>query len=141
MMTTNEAGLKLIKSFERCRLSAYKCPAGKWTIGYGHTRNVKPGDKITLEQADAYFRSDLKTSEKTVREKCEHLHLNSNEFSALVSFTFNCGSGNLSKLIAKRTKPVIAEKILLYNKAGGKVLAGLVGRRQAERALFIKKEV
>ena len=135
-MMINSAGLELIKSFEGLRLTAYKDPAGIWTIGYGHTANVTPSMKITEDQADAFLQQDLASAEKAVNDKCKDLYLNENQFSALVSFTYNCGAGNLAKLIKNRSKEQIADALLLYNKAGGKTLQGLVRRREAEQKLF-----
>ena len=135
-MMINNAGLELIKSFEGLRLTAYKDPTGILTIGYGHTKNVTPAMKITEDQADAFLQQDLASAEQAVNDKCKDLYLNENEFSALVSFTFNCGSGNLAKLIKNRSKDQIADALLLYNKAGGKTLQGLVRRREAEQKLF-----
>ena len=136
MNTTNEA-LELIKSFEGCRLVAYKCPAGVWTIGYGHTAGVYEGQVINQAQADNMFKSDLKKYEKYVTDNVK-IPLNENQFSALVSFCYNCGVGNLRTLVKGRTASQIAEAILLYNKANGQVLKGLVRRREAERKLFLK---
>ena len=136
-MKTSEKGISLIKSFEGCRLTAYMCPAGIWTIGYGHTAGVTQGQTITQAQADRFLKSDLEKYEKYVN--ATGLVLNQNQFDALVSFTYNCGAGNLKKLIANRTLPEIAEAMLLYNKGGGKVLTGLVRRREAERKLFLEE--
>ena len=137
-MKTGQAGIKLIKQFEGCRTTAYKCPAGVWTIGYGHTAGVKQGQKITQAQAEEYLRQDLVKYEKLVAKYDYVYHWNQNEFDAMVSFAYNTGS--IDKLTANgtRSKAVIAEKILLYNKAGGKVLSGLDKRRKAERELFLK---
>ena len=136
-MKINEEGLALIKSFEGCKLVAYKCPAGVWTIGYGHTAGVYEGQVITQAQADNMLKSDMKKYEKYVTDNVK-MQLNENQFSALVSFCYNCGVGNLRTLIKGRTAQQIAEAMLLYNKGGGKVLAGLVRRRKAERELFLK---
>lgn len=136
-MKINKEGLDLIKSFEGCKLTAYKCPAGVWTIGYGHTAGVYQGQVITKEQAENMLKSDLKKYEKYVTDNVK-LELNENQFSALVSFTYNCGVGKLRTLVKGRTASQIAEDMLLYNKAKGKVLAGLVRRRKAERELFLK---
>lgn len=140
-METSKKGIELIKKFEGCRLTAYKCPAGVWTIGYGHTGNVSPKTKITQATADAYLKADLKKFENHVNDmnvKYKY-RFNQNEFDALVSFAYNIG--NIRQLTANgtRKKAVIAEKMLLYTKAGGKVLKGLVNRRKAEHDLFIKK--
>ena len=134
-MKTNSKGIELIKSFEGCSLVAYKCPANVWTIGYGHTHGVTEGMSISQKQADELLKEDLAKYEKYVEDT--KLVLNENQFSALVSFVYNCGNGNLKKLIANRTLPEIAEAMLLYKKANGVVLNGLVRRRKAERELFL----
>lgn len=148
-MEINTAGLELIKSFEGLRLSAYddlqpnktitniSQVKGTLTIGYGHTAGVKVGQVITKEQAENMLKSDMKKYEKYVTDNVKIL-INENQFSALVSFCYNCGVGNLRTLIKGRNASQIAEAMLLYNKAGGKVLAGLVRRRKAERELFLK---
>ena len=137
-MKTSSKGVSLIKSFEGCRLKAYKCPAGVWTIGYGHTAGVKEGDTITQEQADDYLRNELAKYEKAVMNYDGIYHFNQNQFDALVSFTYNCGVGNLKNLTqsGKRTLAQISTKLPLYNKAGGVVLRGLQRRRAAEKELF-----
>lgn len=91
-LKTGQAGLSLIKQFEGCRLTAYKCPAGVWTIGYGHTAGVKQGQKITQEQADGLLTEDLQKYEKKVDKYDGRYWWNQNEFDALVSFAFNVGS-------------------------------------------------
>ena len=136
-MKINDAGLKLIKKYEGCKLKAYKCPAGVWTIGYGHTAGVTEGMKITQVQADQYLKNDMVKYEGYVDKYCADLALNENQFSALVSFTYNCGAANLVRLIKGRTLAQIADAMLLYNKASGKVLNGLTKRRKAERELFL----
>lgn len=136
-MKINDEGLNLIKSFEGCRLVAYKCPAGVWTIGYGHTAGVNEGMVINQAQADNMLKSDMKKYEKYVTDNVK-IPLNENQFSALVSFCYNCGVGNLRTLVKNRTTAQIADALLLYNKASGKVLNGLVRRREAERKLFLK---
>lgn len=138
------AGLELIKSFEGCRLTAYKpVPTEKhWTIGWGHYgADVTEGMTITQAQADALLVKDCAGSVAAVNNPgyCPITDtLNQNQFDALVSFAFNCGSGGLKTLCANRTAAEIAEKMLLYNKGGGKVLPGLVRRRKAEQELFNK---
>lgn len=137
-MKTSSKGVSLIKQFEGCRLTAYKCPAGVWTIGYGHTAGVKQGEVITQQTADDYLRNDLTTYENAVLKYDNIYNFNQNQFDALVSFTYNCGAGNLKSLTqsGKRTIAQIGEKLLLYNKAGGVVLRGLQRRRVAEKELF-----
>jgi len=134
MHTSNE-GINLIKNFEGCRLTAYKCPAGVWTIGYGHTAGVKSGMKITQEEADAYLRSDLIKFEQYVAKT--GLCLTQNQFDVLVSFTYNLGNGCLQTLIKNRNLSQIAEALLLYNRANGKVIEGLTKRRKMEREMFL----
>lgn len=139
-MKTSENGIELIKKFEGLRLKAYKCAAGVWTIGYGHTNGVKSTNVITQEKAEEYLKEDLEKYEKNVEKYNTKYSWKQNEFDALVSFAFNIGS--IDKLTADgtRSREVIAEKILLYNKACGKVLEGLTKRREAERELFLKKQ-
>lgn len=140
-MHTSDRGINLIKEFEGLRLTAYKCPAGVYTIGYGHTRGVKRGDKISEELATAYLKTDVQASEKSVERWESRYHWTQNEFDALVSFTFNCGALNLKALLknGQRTKAQIAATLPLYRKAGGKVLKGLERRRAAEKKLFLER--
>lgn len=140
-MKTSQRGINLIKQFEGVRLTAYKCPAGVYTIGYGHTRGVQRGMKITEEEASAYLTADLLNSEKAVERYDSVYHWNQNEFDALVSFTFNCGAANLRSLLrnGRRNRSQIAATLPLYRKAGGKVLKGLERRRAAEKALFLER--
>ena len=140
-MKTSQRGINLIKQFEGVRLTAYKCPAGVYTIGYGHTRGVQRGMKITEEEACAYLSADLLNSEKAVERYDSVYHWNQNEFDALVSFTFNCGAANLRSLLrnGRRNRSQIAATLPLYRKAGGKVLKGLERRRAAEKALFLER--
>ncbi|MCM1045655.1 MAG: peptidoglycan-binding protein [Candidatus Gastranaerophilales bacterium] len=136
-MKISQNGIDLIKQFEGCRLDAYKCPAGVWTIGYGHTAGVEQGQKISAAQAEAYLRADLEKYEKKV-DKYSKYGWNQNEFDAMVSFAYNVGSIDQLTAGGTRTRTVIAEKMLQYNKGGGKVLSGLTRRRQAERKLFLQ---
>jgi GH24 family phage-related lysozyme (muramidase) len=131
----NEAGLKLIRSFEGCRLKAYKpVPTEReFTIGWGHY-GVPEGTVWTQKQADEQLVKDLVKYENYVNSL--HLDLNENQYSTLVSFCFNCGVGCLQSLCRNRNLKQISEALLLYNKAGGKVLAGLTRRRKAEQELF-----
>lgn len=135
-MKTSNNGIALIKQFEGVRLRAYKCLADVWTIGYGHTAGVKEGMTITQKQAEEFLKKDLHLYENYVN--LLNLKLTQNQFDALVSFTYNCGAGNLKTLTKNRTLAQIADALLIYNKGGGKVLDGLVRRRNAERELFLK---
>ncbi len=137
-MRTSNKGIELIKKFEGIKTKAYKCPAGVWTIGYGHTKGVQKGDTCTMAQAIEFLKKDLETFEKYVNNL--NLQLNQNQFDALVSFCYNCGPGNLKTLVRNRTLAQIADALPLYNKGGGIVLEGLVKRRAAERELFITPE-
>lgn len=138
-MKISQRGIELVKEFEGLYLTAYRCPAGVWTIGYGHTGGgVQPGDVITAERAEELLREDMATSERAVIKYDRIYHWNQNQFDALTSFAFNVGS--IDQLTAHGTRSIatIADKLLLYNKAAGKVMNGLVRRREAERALFIQ---
>ena len=137
-MKISDAGLNLIKKYEGLRLEAYKCPSGIWTIGYGHTNGVTQGMKISHEQADIFLRSDVANSEKYVNQYDAIYHFTQNQYDALVSFTYNCGAGNLKKLVngGQRTIAEISNAMPNYNKGGGKVLNGLVKRRADEKAMF-----
>lgn len=136
------AGLWLIKNFEGCRLTAYKPVSTEkyWTIGWGHYgADVTEGMKITQARADELLLQDVASSVAAVNNPayCPITEeLNQNQFDALVSFTFNCGAGNLKTLCKNRTAAQIAAKIPAYNKAGGRELLGLVRRRAAELELF-----
>jgi GH24 family phage-related lysozyme (muramidase) len=141
---TNVNGLRLIKSFEGLRLSAYQDAVGIWTIGYGTTRNVKPDMTITNEQAETFLKEDLVRFEKAVNDALS-VTINDNQFSALVCFTYNVGAGALrsSTLLKKLNDNDIqgaADEFLRWNKAGGRELPGLTRRRQAERALFLGQD-
>ena len=145
-MKINNAGIQLIKSFEGCFLNAYLCPAKVWTIGYGSTqyldgKPVKKGDKITQKQAEELLIDTVSVFANNV-SKLIKKELNENQFSALVSFAFNLGSGALSKstllkkVNANPHDTSINAEFLKWNKAGGKVLAGLTRRRKAESQLY-----
>ena len=145
-MKTSENGKQLIISFEGIKLNAYKCPAGVPTIGVGNTfykngNKVKMGDKVTLPQAMELFLDLLPKYEKTVLDAIK-VPLTQNQFDALVSFCWNCGS---SKTLFKMVNEKFSEMNIVnwwcthYVLGGGKVLPGLVRRRKAESTLFIKK--
>lgn len=138
-MKTSKHGINLIKKFEGCYLKAYICPAGVPTIGYGHTSGVRMGQTITQEQAEKFLAEDLVKFEKNVGKYDNTYHWKQNEFDALVSFAFNIGSVDQLTANGTRNRQIIADKMLLYNKAGGKTLEGLTKRRKAEQKLFLKK--
>ncbi len=139
-MKTSGKVIELIKEHESFSSRAYLCPAGKWTIGYGHTGGVKSGDVISKWQAEELLRKDVLTAERAVNR--QRLPLNQNQFDALVSFTFNVGVGNFQKSTLLRkarvnvNDPSIAVEFKKWVYGGGKVLPGLVKRRQAEAGLY-----
>ncbi|EOX8980492.1 lysozyme [Enterobacter hormaechei] len=141
-MKTGMNGLHLITEYEGLRLQAYKCPADIWTIGYGHTAGVSANDVITKEDALFFLRQDVAETEWAVSQYV-HLPLTQNQFDALVSFAFNVGVGNFrtSTLLKKLNAgdyDGAAREFGRWIHAGGKALPGLVRRREAERALFLK---
>lgn len=132
-------GLNLIKSFEGCKLTAYKCvPTEKYyTIGYGHYgSDVKAGMTITLKKAEELLLQDCQKFVNHVNTYMDKYNFNQNQFDALVSFAYNIG--NIKQLTANGTRTIaqISAKITAYNKSGGKVLNGLVKRRAKEKELF-----
>lgn len=144
-MKTSQRGIDLIKEFEGFEERAYKDVVGYWTIGYGSLYvngvRVSPGMRITREGAEEQLKSDVVRFEKAI-EKLVTVDLNQNQFDALVSFTYNLGEGNLGKstLLKKLNRGDFngaADEFLKWNRAGGKVVNGLVRRRAAERELFL----
>ena len=141
---TNKNGLLLIKSFEGLRLKAYKDAVGIWTIGYGTTRGVRPGQTITEAQAVQFLQEDLTRFEKSINEVVR-TPINDNQFSALACFTYNVGPGAFrsSTLLRKLNAGDIrgaADELLRWDKAGGRTLAGLTRRRKAETLLFLGED-
>lgn len=149
MREVNRAGIELIKSFEGLSLKPYLCPANIPTIGYGTTRYPN-GSRVTLsdkpineKQAEAYLIHEVRKIAQTV-EKLVKVPVNDNEFAALVCFAYNVGTeafkkSTLLKLLnASADRVAVADQFLRWNKAGGKELAGLTRRRQAERSLFLQ---
>lgn len=142
-MHISDKGLDLIKRFEGFRDTAYLCPAGVWTIGYGHTQDVKEGDTITQDKAEELLREEVAAKyEPIVVSNTNGLELTQGQFDALVSFVYNVGAYNfeashlLSQLKAGDIEGAAAQ-FERWNRAGGKVLDGLTARRAAERELFL----
>ncbi len=139
-MKTSDKGIGLIKRFEGLRLKAYLCPAGKPTIGYGHTKDVKLGDVITEEEAEQLLLEDLIVVENEINK--HNLDINQNQFDALVSFVYNVGVGNFrtSTLLKKiKTDPndkTIANEFKRWVYSNGKKPPGLVKRREEEAKLY-----
>lgn len=145
-MQTSEKGIALIKQFEGCKLTAYQDSVGVWTIGYGWTQPVdgKPirsGMTIMQETAERLLKTGLVSYESDV-SRLVKVGLTQGQFDALVSFTYNLGARSLSTSTLLRKLNAgdyagAADEFLRWNKAGGKVLNGLIRRREAERALFL----
>ena len=146
-MALNADGKALIKKFEGCRLTAYKCTSAEryYTIGYGHYgADVKAGMTITQAQADVMFEQDIArfvaATNATLSQYCTFMP-NENQFAALVSFCYNCGAGNLRNLVRNKSAATVCANMGLYTKSGGRVLQGLVTRRKTEQELFNKAVV
>jgi len=140
-MNISQAGLDLIKSFEQFRGTAYKpTPDDVWTLGWGHTKDVKEFDTCSIEKANEWVLQDCANAIDCINHHVT-AGINQNQFDALVSFVFNVGGGNfqsstlLRELNAGDFKGA-AEQFLRWDKQKGKVLPGLTKRRQAEKALF-----
>jgi len=138
---TSAEGIALIKKFEGCELEAYQCSANVWTIGYGHTRGVEEGDTCSQEDAESMLVADLEEFEGYVNDIVQY-PLEQNQFDALVAWTYNLGPTNLREstlLIRLNDQDYhdVPTQIRRWNKAGGKVLDGLVRRREAEALLFL----
>jgi lysozyme len=140
-MKISAKGLDLIKKHEGLKLSAYICPAGKWTIGYGHTRSARQGMVITREQADDLLRADVFDAEMQVRALM--IPLRQCQFDALVSFVFNVGAGNFRTstmrrlILAGRPAPEIADQFMRWVFIKGVRSNGLTNRRRDEAALYL----
>lgn len=143
----NANGLKLVKHFEGLYLKAYKDSVGVWTIGYGHTGlqhkdgTVYSGRVISEQKAEELLRYDMRQFEERV-ETFVKVPVDDNQFSALVSFDFNTGGLGKSTLLKKLNASDYrgaADQFLLWDKAGGKTLAGLTRRRKSERNLFLSQ--
>ena len=141
-MKTSQNGIELIKKFEGCRLETYICPAGVFTIGYGHTgADVKSSMKITQEEAETLLKNDLKAFERGVQRIIKK-ELTQNQFDALVSFAYNLGLENLkkstlAKLINQGKIKEASSQFERWVYANGVKLNGLIRRRKAEKDLFI----
>lgn len=138
-----DKALPIIKAFEGCRLKAYKCPAGKWTIGYGQTAGVKDGITWTQTQADSDLGNSAKTYMLAVLRACPQLKEEPDyRLAACTSLAYNIGLDAFAKSsICRQTQSKnyqqAADAFWLWNKADGKVLAGLTRRREAERKLYL----
>ncbi|MCB1378464.1 MAG: lysozyme [Alphaproteobacteria bacterium] len=148
-MEVSKEGLALIRRFEGFRAKAYRCPAGIWTIGYGHTSQagpptVTPGMQINRDDASDILDRDVARFAEDVR-KLVRVDLSDAQFAALVSFAFNVGIGNFRassvlKAVNAGEFDIVPRRLQLWVKAGSKILPGLVKRRAAEAELFIGGE-
>ena len=143
-MNTSAEGIALIKKFEGCELKAYQCSAGVWTIGYGHTKDVEEGDTISKDQAEEMLVEELHEYENYINEYV-NVALSQNQFDALVSWVYNLGPANLKastmlKVLNDGKYEDVPYQMKRWNKAGGKVLDGLVRRREAEALLYQGRE-
>lgn len=145
-MKTSDVGVNLIEEFEGFKSKAYRCPAGIWTVGYGTTfidgDPVQPGMTVTLAEAESLIKKDLEQFEKAVSDAVR-VPLNQNQFDALVSLCYNIGPGGFRRSSVLSNLNLgnydkAASSIMNFVKGGGKVLPGLVRRRQAEKDLFEK---
>ena len=142
----NAGGLALIRQFEGCRLAAYQDERGVWSIGYGHTRGVSHGQQITQEQAEQLFAQDVEMKSAAVDTATFDVPTTDNQYAALCSLAFNIGTGNFAQSTTLRL-----HRAGNYQDAGDALLmwdeitidgvrqkdAGLLQRRQAERALYL----
>lgn len=141
-MQYSKAGLALTERFEGCRLVAYQDQVGVWTIGYGHTRGVYPGMTCTQEQADQWAQEDSCNCEQDTNTHVT-APLTQGEFDALVDFCFNLGGTSLNgstllKLLNAGNYAAAANEFVKWDHAGGKVVAGLLRRRLAEKQEFLQ---
>ena len=140
-MTYSKSGLAVTESFEGCKLTAYQDIRGVWTIGYGHTGpDVTPGMTITAAQAEALLMDDISFSANCVNN-CVNVALTQPEFDALVDFVYNVGCKNFANSTMRRMLNAedyagAAGQFALWDHAAGKVVAGLLRRRQAEMQEF-----
>lgn len=139
-MRLSERGHEKLKHFEGLRLTAYMDVAGVWTIGFGHTGGVRPGTRISHEEAEAMYYRDVMVAERCVRTKVT-VTINQNQFDALVSFVFNVGCGafgrsTLLRHLNQGDHPTASKEFTRWNRAGGRVVRGLKVRREAEQMLF-----
>ena len=138
-----QCAMDFIEAWEGCKLTAYKCPAGVWTIGVGHTKDVTEHDEITYEQSRELLRRDI---EQVKHELAPYInvHVTEGQFVALVSLAFNVGVSyvvhkcpKLMRALNAGDVEACAHEFLDITKAGGKELPGLVRRRQSEAKLFL----
>jgi lysozyme len=144
LMRTSEKGVALIKKYEGCKLTAYKCPAGIWTIGYGTTKDVQKGQTITQARADELLVQDLRKFESVVNDL--HINLRQQQFDALISWIYNLGAGNFAvstfkkKITNLNADEAITDELVKWVNAGGKPLLGLKRRRVEEANMWLGRK-
>lgn len=142
-MQVSQKGIDLIKKFEGCKLFAYRDSVGVPTIGYGHTKNVKMGMAITLQQAEVFLKEDLKPIEVALNNM--HINFTQNQFDALCSWIFNLGLGNFDsstmkkRIVSRETDTKITDEMVKWFYANKKPLLGLKRRRVAEANMFLNR--
>ena|ERR1700744_1602830 len=139
-MQISDKGIDFIEKAEGVRTSAYQDSSGTWTIGVGHTKDVKEGQSATAEQIDRWLREDLKAAETAISSYVK-VPLTQNQFDALCSLVFNIGPGNFKSSTVLRMLNLggyaqAAEAFLMWDRAAGRVVDGLSNRRLAEKLMF-----
>lgn len=146
-MTPSQNCIDLIKKFEGLKLKSYQCSAKVWTIGYGSTiypngSKVKQGDTCTIEQAEEYLRTDVSRMAIAIMALLIPFKPTQSQFDAVLSFAYNVGLGSLGRsTLLRKLKAgdrTAVDEFAKWNKADGRVLAGLTRRRKAEAELFVK---
>ena len=143
LMTISQKGIDLIKTFEGCKLFAYRDSVGIATIGYGHTKDVRMGMSITQKQAEEFLKSDIKPVERILNGM--GINYTQGQFDALTSWIFNLGQGAFKsstmykKIVARANDVEITDQMVKWVNAGGRPLLGLKKRRVAEANMFLGK--
>lgn len=144
LMKISQQGVDLIKRHEGLRLKAYKCPAGVWTIGYGHTKGVTSSMVINELKAEAFLREDISPIENVLNKM--GVNFTQRAFDALCSWIFNLGVGNFNvstlrkKIVANAPDEEITDQIIKWVNAGGKPLLGLKKRRVDEANMWLGRQ-
>ncbi len=142
VMKPSQACIEFIKEWEKLRLVAYQDGGGVWTIGWGHTDYVEPGDTCTEQEAEEFLRQDVQEAAGAIDDFVD-VEMTQPMYDALVSWAYNCGreavkNSTLVRLLnAGHSKEVVAAQLPRWNKDNGKVVPGLTRRREAERVLFL----
>ena len=141
-MRLSDYALQRLKEEELLRLESYKCAGGKWTIGYGHTRGVREGQRIDKETANKLLQEDVEYVEKFLAKEPYAEDITQSQWDALVSFIFNLGIGNFEgstlrkKILRNIDDPTIPDEFRRWVYSKGKVLKGLVKRREWEAQMY-----